>query len=76
MLHNSRTEKRVLQKDEQILLQAALDFDIFENRMGGQQFKLISPLNYNSNSGLQAMHCESFSCAFVSLLSCHQLSLA
>lgn len=34
-----------------------------KTEMEGYQFKLISPLNYNSNTSLQAMHSESFSCA-------------
>lgn len=59
----AKEQKRELQNDGQILLQAALDFDIFANRKGAQQFKLISPLNYNNSSGLQAMHCEFLSCA-------------
>lgn len=61
----AKEQKRELQNDGQILLQAALDFDISAKRKGGQQFKLISPLNYNNSSGLQAMHCESLSCVKV-----------
>lgn len=35
-----------------------------------RQFTLISALNCNSNSGLQAMHRESFSCAILCFLVC------